>query len=98
MDFGTLASARPMEAQLYPIWYFATYPEKIARPDYKEMQDGAAKLFPGLTSLDRKEQKAAGLIAIVKARRDRDLVAHPSTDRAPVRTIAARKTARAGRP
>jgi hypothetical protein len=89
MDFGTLASTKPMEVQLYPIWYFAAYPEKIARPDYMEMQDGAAKLFPGLAALDRKRQKAAGLTALLKALRDPELMAHPFTDRSPVRGIAA---------
>ncbi|MBX9591782.1 MAG: hypothetical protein K2X43_21020 [Hyphomonadaceae bacterium] len=88
MDFGTLASTKPMEVQLYPIWYFAAHPEKIALPDFKIMQDAANDMFPRLAGLDRARQKQAGLQALVRALRDRNLMSHPSTDRSSVRAIA----------
>jgi hypothetical protein len=90
MDFGTLASAKPMEVQLYPIWYFAAHPEKIALPDFKEMQDAANTMFPGLAGADRARQKQVGLQALAQALRNRELMTHPSTDRSSVRAIAAR--------
>jgi hypothetical protein len=81
MDFGTLDSAKPMEVQLYPVWYFAV----------KEIQDAANTMFPGLATADRARQKQAGLQALVKSLRDRELMTHPFTDRSSVRAIASRR-------
>lgn len=90
MDFGALAATKPIEVQLYPIWYFAAHPEKIALPHFKQMQDGANAMFPGLPGLDRPRQKQAGLQALVQALRDCELMTHPSTDRSSVRAIVTR--------
>lgn len=87
MDYGTLADTKPMEVQLYPVWYFAAHPEKIALPDFKLMQDLSNNLFPGLAKLDRVRQKQAGLHALVQARQEPGLMSHASTDRSPVRAI-----------
>lgn len=86
-DYGTLASSKPMEVQLYPIWYFAVYPEKLLLPDMQHIKDAADQLFPGLSSASRDRQKAAGLLALVQSLRDKSLMTHPSTDRSPVRAI-----------
>jgi len=88
MDFSSLGTAKPMEIQIYPIWYFATYPEKVALPDLKPLQDAADDMFPRLATHDRKHQKAAGLNALLQVRRDRDLMSNPATDSSPMRAIA----------
>jgi hypothetical protein len=81
IDFGTLASSKPMEVQLYPIWYFAAHAEKIALPDFKVVQNAAAEMFAGLADIDRPRQKQAGLQALVQALRNHELMTNPSTDR-----------------
>lgn len=90
MDFSTLASSKPLEIQLYPIWYFAAHPEKIALPDFKEIQEAANEMFPSLHTLGRAHQKQAGLRALVNALQDQELTSHASTDRSPVGAITAR--------
>jgi hypothetical protein len=31
-DYGTLAASKPMEVQVFQLWYFAVHPEKAMRP------------------------------------------------------------------
>ena len=56
------------------------------------MQGSANDMFPGLASLDRQHQKAAGLQALVQALRDKELMRHPFTDRESVRAIVPKKS------
>jgi hypothetical protein len=87
MDFGTLASTKPMEVQLYPIWYFAAHPEKIVLPDFKDIQELGAEMFPGLAGFDRLHQKRAGHQALVEALGDNELMSHPFTDPSSVQAL-----------
>ncbi|MBU1211051.1 MAG: hypothetical protein KJ587_07245 [Alphaproteobacteria bacterium] len=88
MDYSVLASSKPMEVQLYPLWYFAVYPEKLLLPAMNDIRDASDQLFPGLSSAPRDRQKAAGLSALVQSLRDKSLMSHPSTDRSSMRAIA----------
>jgi hypothetical protein len=49
--------------------------------------DAGQEYFPGIDRLSRQKQKEAGLHFCVAARRDPELMADPSTDRSPVRSI-----------
>lgn len=88
MDFGTLASAKPMEIQVFQLWYFAAYPEKAPRPHFDAILDAAHRQFPGLSSMDRVNKKKAGLRVLVAAMRDPELMNHPSTDTDIVRSMS----------
>lgn len=87
MDFGMLASAKPMEVQVFQLWYFAAHPEKAPRPDFDAIIEAADEHFPDFAAMDRKGKKNAGLRVLVAALRDPELMAHPSTDRNFVRSM-----------
>jgi len=88
MDFGTLTSTKPMEIQVFQLWYFAAHPEKAARPDFDAIMEAADRQFPGIASMDRKNKKRAGLRVLMAAMRDPELMDHPSTDRDVVRSMS----------
>lgn len=80
MDYAVLATTKPMEVQLYPLWYFGVYPDKLLLPAMAEIRDASETMFPGLSREPRARQKAAGLSALQQALRDKELMRHPSTD------------------
>ena len=86
-DYGTLATSKPMEVQVFQLWYFAVHPDKALRPAMDQIIDAGQQFFPGIDKLSRKKQKEAGLRFCVAARRDPELMADPSTDRSPVSSI-----------
>ena len=65
----------------FQIWYFAAHPEKALRPEMDAIIDAADSQFPKLASLSRRKQKEIGLRVLIAALRDKELMAHPSTDR-----------------
>jgi hypothetical protein len=78
----TLATARiPLEAQVFQVWYFGRYPDKL-NPDVgsAEFQD----VFPNLDSLSRSDQKKALREVIAKYRDDQQIMNHPQTDARPL--------------
>jgi hypothetical protein len=81
MDFGMLATTKPMEVQVFQIWYFAAHSEKALRPEMDAIIDAADVQFPKLATLSRRKQKEAGLRVLIAALRDKKLMTHPSTDR-----------------
>jgi hypothetical protein len=87
MDFGTLATAKPMEVQVFQLWYFAAYPEKAPRPHFDAIMEAADEHFPRFAAMDRMAKKNAGLRVLVAALRNPELMAHPSTDRDFVRSM-----------
>ena len=88
MDFGTLASTKPMEIQVFQLWYFAAHPEKAPRPDFDAIMEAADRQFPGIASMDRKNIKSAGPRVLMAAMRDPELMDHPSTDPDVVRSMS----------
>jgi len=87
LDYGMLASTKPMEVQVFQFWYFAAHPDKALRPAMDQIIEAGQKYFPGIDKLTRKHQKEAVLRFCVAARRDPELMADPSTDRSPVSSI-----------
>ena len=87
MDFGTLATQKPMEVQLFQLWYFAAHPEKVPPSHFEAISSAANQQFPGFTSKDRESKKRAGLQVLLAALRTPELMEHPSTDAKPVRSI-----------
>jgi hypothetical protein len=89
LDYGSLATTKPMELQVFQLWYFAVYPEKIAGvPNFEAVRGAAEGAFPGLAGLDRKIQKAAGAHLLAQALRDPELMADASTDRSGTRALS----------
>lgn len=78
----TLATARtPLEAQVFHVWYFARYPDKLnPEVDSAEFQS----VFPNLASLSRSDQKKALSEVVAKYRDDQEIMKHTQTDARPL--------------
>jgi hypothetical protein len=50
MDYGVLATTKPMEVQFYPLWYFGVYPEKLLLPAMAEIRDTSETNVPRIVS------------------------------------------------
>ena len=79
-DYIRFRKKSPIEFQVYQIWYFAIYPEKLSerysinhKPDFEQ-------LFPDILKCSRKEQKTMGQEAMQNAKRDRELINHRDTE------------------
>ena len=80
-DYMLAVRALPIEAQIFQVWYFALYPEKLAPAvDTTQYQ----RNFPMLPSKPRADQKRALRQVISSFRRDAELMAHPQTDARPL--------------
>jgi hypothetical protein len=80
-DYMMAAKPLPLEAQVFQVWYFALYPEKLSpnvdRTPYE-------KSFPKLLKLSRKEQKRALRDMIARFRRNTGVMNDTKTERAPL--------------
>jgi hypothetical protein len=80
-DYANAAQRLPLEAQIFQVWYFALYAEKLSgnvdRTPYE-------KTFPKLPKLSRKRQKQALRHVIAEHRKDTDLMSDPKTERLPL--------------
>jgi hypothetical protein len=76
--------ALPIEAQIFQVWYFALYPEKL-KPEVDTTIH--QKVFPMLPSKSRADQKRALREVISSFRRDVDVMTHPKTDARPLMAI-----------
>ncbi|RTL73323.1 MAG: hypothetical protein EKK41_00150 [Hyphomicrobiales bacterium] len=86
-DYGELADSKPMEMQVFQIWYFAAHPDKALRPEMDQIIDAGQRLFSNLSNADRKSRKQAGLRVAIAARRDPKFMLDTSTDRRSVAAI-----------
>jgi hypothetical protein len=86
-DYGELAGSKPMEVQVFQIWYFAAHPDKALRPAMDPIIEAGERWFPNLAGLDRKARKRSGLQVAIAARRDATLMQDQSTDRRSVAAI-----------
>jgi hypothetical protein len=80
-DYAMAAKALPMEAQVFQIWYFALYPEKL---DPKHDWTPYTKTFPRLKRLSRLRQKQALRDVIARTRHNRGVMRDHRTERAPL--------------
>ena len=84
-DYMLAVRALPIEAQVFQIWYFALYPEKL-NPEVDTTTH--QQVFPMLPSKSRADQKRALREAISSFQGDAEVMRHPQTDPRPL--IAAR--------
>jgi hypothetical protein len=75
------AGTLPIEAQVFQVWYFALYPEKLS-PDVDTAPH--RRVFPDLSSKKRSDQKKALREVIAKFRGDPEIMYHRQTDARPL--------------
>src|SRR5262245_48778562 len=80
-DYMRAVGALPIEAQIFQVWYFALYPEKL-KPEVDTTIH--QKVFPMLPSKSRADQKRALREVISSFRRDAEVMCHPQTDPRPL--------------
>ena len=80
-DYMLAVRALPIEAQVFQIWYFALYPEKL-NPEVDTAR--YRRIFPMLPSKPRADQKRALCQVISSFRGDAELMADTQTDARPL--------------
>src|SRR5262249_6891256 len=80
-DYMLAVRALPIEAQIFQVWYFALYPEKLN----PEVDTTIHQLhFPMLPSKSRADQKRALREIISSFRGNAEVMTHPQTDPRPL--------------
>ena len=79
-DWASAAGPLPIEVQTFQIWYLALYPGIVPF----EGDSAAKRLFPKLAHLTRKRRKEVLRNEITKARRLKEVMSSPQTDRRPL--------------
>ena len=74
-DYVAITRKFPIEAQVFITWWFAINGEE----DEANMKEVRA-IFPGITTVDRTEQKRRLRRAVEKTKKDRGLAEHPATE------------------
>jgi hypothetical protein len=80
-DYALAVGSMPVEAQVFQMWYFALYPEKL-NPEVDTSEYEA--IFPGLQHRPRAEQKKMLRETIASARNDSTIMSDPRTDTLPL--------------
>jgi hypothetical protein len=80
-DYALATGSLPIEAQVFQVWYFALYPEKL---DPASDMTKHLVVFPNLTDLQRSDQKKLLRSAITEYRRDPKIMNDPRTDGRPL--------------
>jgi hypothetical protein len=80
-DYVLAVGALPIEAQIFQMWYFALYPEKL-NPEVDTMT--YQRLFQMLPSKSRAAQKQALREVISSYRGNAEVMTHPETDPRPL--------------
>jgi hypothetical protein len=80
-DYALATARMPLETQVFHVWYFARYPDKL-NPEANSTE--FQSVFPNLASLSRSDQKRALREVIAKYRGDPEIVNHPQTDARPL--------------
>jgi hypothetical protein len=76
-DYQSAAGKLPVAAQVFQVWYYAVYEEKLAPDaDLRSIR----KAFPYIRKQDRGEQKRRLRRSVEKYRNDRKLLADPLTE------------------
>jgi hypothetical protein len=80
-DYALAVNQLPIEAQVFQVWYYALYPEKlmpgISTAPYTD-------LFPAMKSVDRKERKRRLCEVIAWTKQQPSYVDHVLTDNTPL--------------
>jgi hypothetical protein len=80
-DYMLAVGALPIEAQIFQVWYFALYPEKL-NPEVDTTIH--QRIFAKLPSKSRADQKRALREVISSFRRNPDVMTHPQSDPRPL--------------
>lgn len=80
-DLIAASGKSPIEVQVFQVWFYASYPDKLAR---REDADHFLSAFPGLAGLSRSQSKAAMRAQIALARNDLKVMRDPRTDSRPL--------------
>jgi hypothetical protein len=80
-DYALAIGSLPIEAQIFQLWYFALYPEKI---DPASGMTEHLQVFPNLVDQQRSDQKKLLRSAIMKYRRDPKIMNDVRTDERPL--------------
>lgn len=80
-DYVSAIGSLPIEAQVLQAWYFAKYPEKLAKGVSPEQYD---ELFPKLGRMSRTDQKREIGRVIELAKTWQDVMDDPQTDTRPL--------------
>src|SRR5215831_5348122 len=81
IDYMLAAGTLPVEAQIFLVWYYALYPEKL-NPEVDTTTH--QRVFPMLPSKSRVDRKRALREVISSFRGDAELMTHPKTDPRPL--------------
>ena len=77
-DYASAVGCLPIEAQVFQVWYFANFPEKLAKEFPASNFD---KFFPGILDMKRSDKKRFLNRKIVWARSKPSVMKHPKTER-----------------
>ena len=77
-DYMNAVGTLPLEAQVFQVWYFAKYPDKLnPAADFEFV----SRAFPRLDVLERRHQKLRLRATVRRYSKNRDVVEDPRTDR-----------------
>ena len=79
-DYIRLRNKSPIEFQVYQMWYFANYPDKLSKSFADCYIQDVQESFPSILSLPRKRRKKMGLEVLKKAIMDPQILHHPETE------------------
>jgi hypothetical protein len=79
-DYGAVRGGLPIAAQVFQVWWFATNESSLS----PEADRSFRKLFPGISSQSRKEQKRRLRRAVEKYRNDTKIILDPRTEKLPL--------------
>lgn len=80
-DYSSGVGILPIEAQVFQVWYFANFPEKLAEAVSPETFE---ELFPGIREMDRRQKKAKLREKVEWARQQADIMNDERTDKRPL--------------
>lgn len=80
-DLGAASGSLPVEAQVFQVWFYACYPQKLAR---KKDAARFSSVFPEINTSSRAEQKHALRIQIARAKTNLEVTNNSGTDCRPL--------------
>lgn len=79
-DYIRLRGKSPIEFQVYQVWYFAVYPEKLPERFSVQHKPNFERFIPRILQHSRIEQKIMGCDVLQNAKQDSELMNHPDTE------------------
>ncbi|GGE50059.1 hypothetical protein GCM10011517_17290 [Actibacterium pelagium] len=80
-DYAKAGYPLPIGAQVFQVWYYAMYPDKLANAEEEEV---SKRVFSNVTEIERFEQKKRLRQKVEIYLHDKELLAHPKTDVRPL--------------